>query len=430
MSAVSDSDQSAGFGVSRPHRPDYQIILYMGLLMLLGLIIIYAIGPQRANVMNNAYGSSYSDSYFFVKQLVSLGIALGAFFAMSMIPYKLLAKHSGKMLIFSFIACLVLAIAGAADLGIAQKTLGATRWFNLGFFGSLQPSEILKFAVLVFMSGFLGIKARDKKINDFNETIIPIGVIVAISMFFVVVLQRDMGTGISLAGIVATMLFMSGISKKNIAIGLFLVLLVGSLLIFSEAHRMERVMTFLQGDSSSETVSGGDNYHIEHAKIAIGTGGLFGVGIGNSVQATGYLPEAINDSVFAIMGETFGLVGLVTILALFTALLMRLLKVADHLVDLRMKLLVAGVFGWFGTHVILNIASMTGVFPLTGITLPLLSFGGTSMMFIAAALGLAFQLSGLTVHSSRVKENKYENSNGRRGVGRSRHTSRGSYSRD
>jgi len=107
-------------------------------------------------------------------------------------------------------------------------------------------------------------------------------------------------------------------------------------------------------------------------------------------------------------------------------LLLRLLKVMDHLVDIRLKLLAAGVFGWFGAHVILNVASMIGIFPLTGITLPLLSFGGTSMIFIAAALGLVFQLSRYTVHSSRLKEATNENSSSRRGIGRSRYSGRGS----
>ena len=130
------------------------------------------------------------------------------------------------------------------------------------------------------------------------------------------------------------------------------------------------------------------------------------------------------------MGETFGFVGLVTILALFVALLMRLLKVMDHMVDVRLKLLVAGVFGWFGAHVILNVASMVGVFPLTGITLPLLSFGGTSMLFITAALGIVFQLSHYTVRSSNLKEAQHENSSSRRRVGRTRHTSRSSITRN
>jgi cell division protein FtsW len=109
---------------------------------------------------------------------------------------------------------------------------------------------------------------------------------------------------------------------------------------------------------------------------------------------------------------------------------MRLLKIMDHLVDIRLKLLVAGVFGWFGSHVILNVASMIGIFPLTGITLPLLSFGGTSMLFIAAALGLVFQLSRYTVHSSTLKEVKYEDFGSRRGIGRSRHTSHSSFTRN
>ncbi|HMM62245.1 MAG TPA: FtsW/RodA/SpoVE family cell cycle protein, partial [Candidatus Saccharibacteria bacterium] len=114
---------------------------------------------------------------------------------------------------------------------------------------------------------------------------------------------------------------------------------------------------------------------------------------------------------------------------LFVALMMRLLKLMDHLVEMRLKLLVAGVFGWFGSHVILNVAAMLGIFPLTGITLPLLSFGGTSMIFIAAALGLVFQLSRFTVHTSRLKEAHNENSSSRRGVGRTRYSGSRSSSR-
>jgi cell division protein FtsW len=241
-------------------------------------------------------------------------------------------------------------------------------------------------------------------------------------MLFIIVIQKDLGTGIALTSIIVTMLLVGGVGKK---IGLTIlagILVIGIGFIIIAPHRVDRITTFLQGDNSSTSDAG--SYHIEHAKIAIGTGGLFGVGIGNSVQATGYLPEAINDSVFAIMGETFGFVGLVAVLSLFVALLMRLLKVTDHLIDLRLKLLVAGVFGWLGAHVILNVASMIGIFPLTGITLPLLSFGGTSMIFIAAALGLVFQLSRYTVHTSRLKEATNENSSSRRGIGRTRYAGR------
>ncbi|NCQ54319.1 FtsW/RodA/SpoVE family cell cycle protein [Candidatus Saccharibacteria bacterium] len=407
----------------RRHRPDYQIILYMGLLMLIGLVIMYAIGPQRANVLNNAYGSNYDSTYFFVKQMFSLGFALAAFAALALIPYTLITKHAGKLIIIALGACALLAFAGWTHWGIAQQSLGATRWFNLGALGSLQPAEMLKFAILIFTAGFLGGKVRQGKLNDKDATLIPLAILTGISILFIVIIQKDLGTGIALVSIIVTMLVAGGINIKNTVIIALLAIVIGGLVIVSAPHRMERIAAFLKGDDTSVT-GDSDSYHVEQAKLAIGSGGLFGVGVGNSVQSTGYLPEAINDSVFAIMGETFGFVGLVTILVLFVALLMRLLKLMDHLVDVRLKLLVAGVFGWFGAHVILNVASMIGIIPLTGITLPLLSFGGTSMLFITAALGLVFQLSHYTVHPSRLKEARHEDFSSRRGIGRSRYTGR------
>lgn len=421
QSQTSSLDRKAD--VSRRHRPDYQIVLFMGLLMMLGLIVMYAIGPQRANVLNNSFGTdNYTDTYFFIKQTISLTLALCAFGAMALIPHSILRHNAAKILGAGFIACAILALAGWVGLGIAQCSLGACRWFDLGPFGSLQPAEFLKFGMLLFAAGFLGMRAKQGLVNDLHRTLIPLGLVILPAIIFVIVIQKDMGTGLALLAIVGAMLVMAGLKLKTIgmvaAVGLALMVLA----IIIAPHRIDRVTTFFQGDTTS--LSDPANYHIIHAKIAIGSGGFLGVGIGNSVQATGYLPEAINDSVFAIMGETFGFVGLVVILLLFTALLMRLLAVADHLEDMRLKLIVAGVFGWLGSHVILNVAAMIGVFPLTGITLPLLSFGGTSMIFIAAALGLAFQLSRYTSHESKFKEARYEDSRSGRGIRGSRYTGR------
>lgn len=406
----------------RRHRPDYLIVLYMGILMLLGLVVIYAIGPQRANVLNNALGSNYSDSYFFIKQLVSLALAVGAFVVMAVVPYNFLLKHSMKLLLAGLFACLLLFVADIANLGLAEEINGATRWFNLGVLGSLQPAEILKFGLLTYLAMFLAVRMKEGKINDLWETLVPVGIISAISLGFVAIIQKDLGTGIAIAAIILTMLFVAGINRRVGLAIMALAVLVGVMLIVIAPHRLDRITTYLQGDNTS--VDDPSSYHIQHAKIAIGSGGLLGVGIGNSIEATGYLPEAINDSVFAILGETFGFVGLMALMALFVALLLRLLKIMDHLVDLRLKLLVAGVFGWFGAHVILNIAAMIGIFPLTGITLPLLSFGGTSLIFMAGALGLVFQLSRYTIHSSQIKEAAHENSSSRRRFGRTRYASR------
>ncbi len=411
----------------RRHRPDYQIILYIGLLMLLGLIIMYAIGPQRANVMNSSLGTSfYTGTYFVIKQTASLLVALMAFAFTATVPFSVIKKYGDKMLIIGFAACALLFLAGNVlnISSIVQCSLGACRWFELGPLGGFQPAELLKFAMAVYLAGFLGVRMRQNAISDVNKTLVPVGILTGLALLFTIVLQKDMGTGIALMSIIISMFIVGGIDKK---LGLKIagiLLLAGVLLIAIAPHRLERVATFIQGDSISSGVSDDNSYHIEHAKIAIGTGGIFGVGIGNSVQATGYLPEAINDSVFAIMGETFGFIGLVIILTIFTALLLRILKISDHLADPSMQLFVAGVFGWLGSHVILNVASMIGVFPLTGITLPLLSFGGTSMIFISAALGIVFQLSRYTSHEPHIKEAQYENIGSRRGVGRTRHTSR------
>lgn len=415
-----DRRSSTPEGVVRKHHGDRLILVFTVLLMFIGLLIIYAIGPQRANLLNSVYGFSYSDTYFFWKQLLSFGLSLGAFWALSVVPYNLVLKHGSKVLWVGFIACALLAIGGWTH--IIAGTNGAVRWIDLGPLGSVQPAEILKFGVLLYLAVFLGIRSREGRVNDLKATLLPVGMLAAFALLFVIVIQKDLGTGISLTAIVATMLVVAGINRKIIFSLFGLLLIAGTILIFTSPHRIERVLTYLEGDNTS--TSDAESYHIEHAKIAIGSGGLFGVGIGDSVQASGYLPEAINDSIFAIIGETFGFVGTVALIALFVALLMRLLGVMDHMVDVRLKLLAAGVFGWLGAHVILNIAAMIGIFPLTGITLPLLSYGGTSMIFMAAALGLIFQLSKYTVHASHIKEDINEDSRSRRGVGRTRYASR------
>lgn len=416
--------QASSEAAQRRHRPDYHIVLYMGLLMMLGLIVMYAIGPQRAEVLNSSFGTDYyTSTYFFVKQATSLGIAIAAFVAAALVPFSWLKKHAARILVAGFAASLLLFVTGNLlhIEQVAQCSLGACRWFELGPFGSIQPAEFLKFGLLISVSGFLATRIRQGLVNDFNKTLIPVGVMALLASIVIIGIQKDMGTGISMLSLLAAMVMVAGVNKRIGGMLLGAAVVFGMLMIVIAPHRMDRINTFFAGDADSSFSA--ENYHIIHAKIAIGSGGLFGVGIGNSVQATGYLPEAINDSVFAIMGETFGFVGLVIILVLFGSLLLRLLKITDHLTDIWMKMVAAGVFGWLAAHVILNVAAMIGVFPLTGITLPLLSFGGTSMIFIAAALGLVFQLSRYTVYDAQNKEQSYENSSSRRGIGRTRYAS-------
>ena len=387
---------------------------------------MYALGPQRANVMNYAYGTNYSDTYFFGKQLTSVAIAVVAFSVFYFVPYKWFTGERSKYVLWAgFLSCVLLFLLGSLlHLSLAKETNGAYRWFYLGGLGSFQPSELLKYGILLFLAGFLGRRASQGKINDVHETLVPVGVISAISLLMIVVLQKDLGTGVSLIAIVLSMIIVSGVDWKIIGKILGVVAFCGIVLIFTSPHRIERVMTFIQGDSH-KTASGQEdkNYHIQQARIAIGSGGLLGLGIGKSVQATGYLPEAINDSIFAVMGETFGFVGLMAILALFTALLLSILHVAARLPDTTLRLIVAGIFGWIASHVVLNIAAMTGLMPLTGIPLPLLSYGGTSMLFIAVALGLVFQISKYTSHKVLEEGEGGQDLSGRRRLRRTRYAS-------
>lgn len=414
----------------RRHRPDYRILLYMGLLMMLGLVVLYAIGPARANVMNHVYSTdAYSQNYFVLKQVASLAMALVAFFVMATVRYTTLRKIGWRLVQIGFGLCALLFVAGNVlhiDQ-IAENTLGAYRWFNIGSFG-FQPAEALKFALLIYMSAFLGKRYQEGKINDMSATVWPMCAISALALLFVVFLQKDMGTGIAIIAMITAMFVMSTMKWKILAKIALACLAIGLIAIISAPHRMQRVETFFMGDSAASSSAEADdsNYQIKNAMIALGSGGLFGRGIGRSIQATGYLPEATNDSIFAIMGEIFGFIGTTLIIGIFAALLLRLLKITDYLEDMSMRLAVAGIFGWLAAHVMMNIASMIGVMPLTGITLPLLSFGGTSMVFITGALGLAFQLSRYTAREpiSVNKEHDYENTRGRRGIGRPRYAGR------
>ena len=385
---------------------------------------MYALGPQRANVLNYAYGTHYDSNFFFNKQLVSVVIAVAAFAVCALLPLAWVNKYAKQIFLTGLVLCVLLVVMGAVlHLPIAKDTNGAYRWFYLGQLGSLQPSELLKYGVLVFLAGFLSKRVKQEKINDMQETLVPVAVLAGISLIVVVFLQKDLGTGMSLVAIIMAMLVVSGMDGKIITKVLGVVLILGVLMIAMSPHRIERVVTFLQGDSRRAASQDDGDYHIQQARIAIGSGGLLGLGIGKSVQATGYLPEAINDSIFAVMGETFGFLGLMAILALFTALLLSILRVSARLPDMRLRLAAAGVFGWVASHVIMNIAAMTGVAPLTGIPLPLLSYGGTSMMFIAAALGLVFQISRYTSHKPLEEGSDGKNLSGRRRFGRTRYAS-------
>ena len=403
---------------NRKHKSDLVILFATLGLMALGLIIIYAIGPMRANVLNSTYGTDYDSNYFFIGQLRSIALSVVAFFlAFKVIPYKYIQKFAKPLMIIALFLSALLWILAMSGSSLAKCELGECRWYNFGPV-SFQPAEFLKLALVIYLADFLARKKAEGSIGKFQEFWLPLLIICGVSLFLVVIAQGDLGTGVALVSIIFGMLLVSGVPAKQYLIMLALVLVVAIGAVATSAHRMERVNAWLdtlQGAEASDST-----YHIENAMLAIGVGGMTGVGIGNSVQATGYLPESINDSIFAIMGETFGFIGLFLVLIVFAALLLRMLKVADHTEESESRLIVIGVFSWTLAQIVVNIMAMTSLVPVTGITLPLLSYGGTSMLFIAFAIGLVLQISCYT--SREVTKNEDISSRGR--LGGSYHSSR------
>ena len=401
----------------RKHKSDLGILFATLALMALGLVVIYAIGPMRANVLNSTYGTSYDPNYFFIGQLRSVLLSLVAFFvAFKVIPYKYIQKFAKPMIIVAIGLSIMLWILAKSGSSLAKCELGECRWFNLGAV-SFQPAEFLKLALVIYLADFFARKREANEIGKIKEFWLPLGLISILSLGLVVIAQGDLGTGVALISIILGTLLVSGVSTKQYLITLA-VLLVGSVLaIATSTHRMERINAWIDTIQGAEVTD--STYHIENAMLAIGTGGFAGVGIGNSVQATGYLPESINDSVFAIMGETFGFVGLFLVVMVFGALLIRMLKVASHTAPPDQRFIVVGVFSWTLAQFAVNIMAMTGLIPVTGITLPLLSYGGTSMIFLAYALGLVLQIS---CYTSR-EEITDENISSRRRIGGSYHPS-------
>ena len=226
--------------------------------------------------------------------------------------------------------------------------------------------------------------------------------VLGISLFLIVVSQKDLGSAVPLGVIALTILFVAGIKIWKIMIMFAVILALGVGMILSSPHRRERLFTFTgKGDATTD-------YHIENALITVGSGGFLGVGIGNNVQTAGYLPESITDSMFAVVSEMWGFVGAVTVIGLYVHLFMEILKVANTSENLYFRLVTMGVFAWLFSQVAVNISAMIALIPLTGITLPLLSKGGTSLLITCFSLGLVINISRFTARTEISDDERNE----------------------
>lgn len=363
--------------VLRRHKPNYLLPVLSLVLLSLGLIVIFTIGPGLAAQRG------VSENYFVYKQFLAMALGFIAFFSVSHMPFQLWKQS------VPYVAGMAI-LGSLAVLVFGDEINGATRWLSIGGF-SFQAAELVKFAYLLWLARLLSDPAAVQPHNELatlKKVVLSLGTI----GFVVAGLQSDLGSTAVMVAMTGGILFISGIKMRRLLVLAGIVAVGVVIAIASTPYRRDRLMTFMNPESDCL----GAGYQACQALIAVGSGGVFGKGIQHSVQAYGYLPFAENDSIFAIYAEKFGFLGTTFFIFLYGLLLAQILRVARKAPDSFSRLVVIGVFMWLGSQALINVGAMVGLLPLKGITLPFVSYGGTSLIFVLTALGIVFHISRYT----------------------------------
>ena len=345
------------------------------LLVFIGLVAISSAGIVVSQV-------KFGDPYHYFKHQLFYGAIPGliAMLIVSRINYNLWRKMAAPFFIGAIIA-LVLVLVSSHGLELK----GAKRWIMLGPV-SFQPTEMVKLAVIVYLAALLAKKG--KKIKDFSESFIPFAVAMGL-VGGLILLQPDVGTLGAILFIALTMFFLAGAAFKHIigliAVGIGLL----AVMIKLEPYRMNRFLAFVDPSIDPQ----GIGWQVKQAAIAVGSGGIFGVGLGHSHQKFSYLPEVVGDSIFAIIAEEIGMIGAGLIVLLFVTLALRGFQLAKKAPDRFSSFLIFGVSLWIIFQAFINIMAIIGLMPLTGITLPFISYGSTSLIFILIGVGIVLNIS-------------------------------------
>lgn len=344
--------------------------------LLIVTVVLAAIGILMVYDSSVAIAiRDFGDQYHFVRDQVKwLVLGFISFGVLSNVPYITWRKFAVPAILGTMALLMAVFIPG---LGV--HALGAHRWLNFRVF-ILQPAELAKLSLVLYLSAWFSSKEHGR----FVAFLLLIGMIVGL-----IILEPDLGTAMTLLLTALGMYFLSGAP-----IGQFLILIpvmiagVVGLAVF-EPYRMRRVLTFLH----PEVDPLGASYQIRQILLSLGSGGLFGLGLGKSRQKYEYLPEANTDSIFAIIGEEMGFVGTVTVILLFLFLIWRCFRIAQRTNEPFGKLLALGVGSWIGIQTVVNIGSMVALMPLTGVPLPLISYGGSNLVITLGALGMIYNVS-------------------------------------
>jgi cell division protein FtsW len=405
---------------TRRHRPDYWLLILAALLLGIGLIVVYSISPALV-VEKNVDGS-----FYVMRQLIAVGLSLIVFGVTATVPLNRWKQLAKPLLIVAGVLTVV------ALLTPTNPMYPAHRWIRLGPF-SFQSVELLKFAVIVWLAALLSRSLAKGPLKDDITTFKPLIICLGVVGVIVAFIQSDFGSMAVIAAMMATMVFVAGIPMKKLLLVGGIGLIVAVIAVSAVPYRRERITAFMHQGETTNCAELKSGYQACRALVAVGSGGMIGLGLGRSVQAFGYLPEAENDSIFAIYSEKFGFIGVTVLVGLYIAFFGRIKRVMELAPDDFSRLVATGVFTWLAVQSLINIGAMLGVLPLKGITLPFISYGGTSVLLVMAATGLVFQISRHTLYSvprsSSVNgRTGYEDSRDRRRVRGAYHPNSGSRS--
>lgn len=361
---------------------DYNLLLVIIFLMCFGLVMLYSTSAYSAQT---DFGN---DMYYFSKQAVISLISFGVMLFVSRIDYHIYGAFSFEI----YIIAMILMALVQTPLGVT--IYGARRWIQLPANLTLQPSEITKIAVILFISYELCRRSRKITQRAVWLRVLAFGAVAAGGVMF---LTDNLSTAIIVMAITCILIFVVHPKTKPFLVGVgaagFLIIVAVSImaatLTNSQNFRLRRIITWLNPENNADT--GG--FQVMQGLYAIGSGGFFGKGLGNSTQKLGVIPEVQNDMILSIVCEELGVFGAIVILILFGLLLYRLLFIAKNSPDMYGSLIATGIFAHIALQVTLNIAVVTNIIPTTGITLPFISYGGTSILFLMAEMGIALGIS-------------------------------------
>ncbi len=363
--------------------PDIWLFVAVVVLVAAGVVMVYS---ASAIVAHDRYGDS---AFFFKRQLVWATLGMAALVITQRIHYARLRRLT-PLLLFIALAALVLVLVP----GVGRVAGGARRWIALGGPFAFQPAEGAKLAVVLYLAHFLAAVGR----QDTLRAAVPPLLITALSAGLIL-MQPDMGTALLMGMLAVSQLFIGGVRPAHLlGLSMASVPLV-TVAVLGEEYRRQRILAFLNPWRDPQ----GAGFHIIQSLLALGSGGLLGLGLGNSRQKFFYLPEQHTDFIFAILGEELGLIGAVAILVLFALLAVRGFRIAREAPDRYGSLLASGITLMIVLQAIINVGVTTGVLPITGVPLPFVSFGGSSLLFMLIGVGILLNISQYGSADARMR---------------------------